>query len=305
MPNLRHRLTEQFFQFAAGGWLPRRWFAKACPESVNLPARTGRLQLEIVSHCWKYSHLQDYQLSSLVLDPPHDCDVTMTVFHSEEDQRTVELLRFFEQQSPPNVTWNWWALPKEQLFRRAIGRNLAAKATSADWIWFTDCDQLFREGCLDALQEQLQGRQDMLVFPTHVHCTPLLEHDSRVLTATSAPAVVDIDPTEFVLKSHAKAIGALQILHGDVARLTGYCEAIPFYQQPVEHWHKTYEDRAFRWLLGTDGVPIHVPGIYRIEHVCKGRYAAADGQPNFLRRVSARLAPRAPRQADLNQRDAA
>ncbi len=305
MPNLRHRLTENFYRIAAGGWLPRTWFLKDCPQPSDLPARTGRLHLEIVSHCWKYSHLQDYQLSSLVLHPPQNCDVTMTVFHSSEDERTVELLKFFDQQTPANVTWNWCPLPKEQLFRRAIGRNLAAKATTADWIWFTDCDQLFHAGCLDAVNQELQGRQDTLVYPTEVHCTRLLEDDDQVLTATSEPAVVDIDASQFVPVTHSRAIGALQILHGDVARQVGYCDAIKFYQQPVEHWHKCYEDRALRWLLGTDGVPIHVPGIYRIEHVRKGRYAAQDGQPNLARRVAARIAPREIHRIGHNQRDAA
>jgi hypothetical protein len=44
------------------------------------------------------------------------------------------------------------------------------------------------------------------------------------------------------------------------------------YQRPAERWAKTYEDSAFRWLLGTDGVGLEVPGVHRIRHVHKGRY---------------------------------
>ena len=300
-----HRIQESFFRLAASGWVSPRWFLRDVPKSQELPARTGRLKLEIVSHCWQYAHLQDYQLSSFVLNPPQDCDLTVTVFYSREDQRTVDLLDYFGNQQVANITWNWQPLPKEQLFRRGIGRNLAAKATQADWIWFTDCDQLFHAGCLDAVNRELQGRQDLLVFPTQVACTRLLEDDSDVLTATSEPAIVDIDPGDFEPLTHSRAIGALQILHGDVARQFGYCDCIKFYQQPVERWNKCYEDRALRWLLGTQGVPIDVPGLYRIEHITKGRYAAVDGQPNLVRKLAAKIAPRDIHRLGQSQRDAA
>ena len=36
----------------------------------------------------------------------------------------------------------------------------AALLTDADWVWFTDCDLMFRDDCLDVLVEQLQGRRD-------------------------------------------------------------------------------------------------------------------------------------------------
>ena len=32
------------------------------------------------------------------------------------------------------------------------------------------------------------------------------------------------------------------------------------------------EDTAFRWLLGTDGEPKHIDGVFHIHHVTKGRY---------------------------------
>jgi len=46
----------------------------------------------------------------------------------------------------PNVTWNWMPFEKESLFRRGIGRNQAALNTNAHWVWFTDCDLMFRKG---------------------------------------------------------------------------------------------------------------------------------------------------------------
>ncbi len=234
-----------------------------------------------------------YQLSSLVLFPPTKCTVTMTVYYGEEDQSTVDLLNFFGSLQAPNVVWNWQKLPPQALFRRAIGRNLAAKNSTADWIWFTDCDLLFRDNCLDALAEALQGRRDALVYPASENCTGLLPHDAPILQADmSRPAVLDVDPSLFSRFPRSRATGPLQITHGDVARAVGYCESLPYYQRPSATWCKAYEDRAFRWLLRSQGEPLEVPGVYRIRHVAKGRYTGGKlntGLRSSLRRLVAKI----------------
>src|SRR5690606_16316725 len=86
-----------FYRVAASGWISPRFFLPRVPSPAELPARTGRLHIEIVSHCWQYSHLLAYQLSSLVLHPPENTTVTMTVFHNPEDAATSSLLRFIGQ----------------------------------------------------------------------------------------------------------------------------------------------------------------------------------------------------------------
>lgn len=264
---------ENFYRMAASGLVSPRFYVPELPAPGDLPARTGPLRLEIVSHCWNYAHLQAYQLSSLVLHPPVGIEVRMTVYHSPEDRKTVRLLEHFATRQVPGVTWDWRPLERGRLLRRAIGRNEAAKATKADWVWFTDCDVLFLEGCLTTLAQRLQGRTDRLLFPQQEHCTRLLREDDPVLLAAAdEPGLVRIDPAQFEPVSIKKAVGPLQVVHGDIARRFGYCDAIPFYQQPVPHWRKTYEDRALRWLLRTQGEPIDVPGVYRIKHLHKGRY---------------------------------
>lgn len=266
-----------FFRFAAGGWIPPAWFEPDLPPEGERTARTGHLQLEVVSHCWNYSHFLVYQLSSLVLFPPKKLGVTMTVFYSPEDTRTEELLAFFGKQEVPGVTWNWQPVPKQELFRRGIGRNRAALATKADWVWFTDCDLMFREDCLDSLAEVLQGRRDALLFPEEERTTDLLAEDNPMLEAGSGgPQVLDIDTSSFTTRTITKATGPLQIAHGDVCRAVGYCRNIGLYQQPVESFAKCHEDRAFRWLLRSQGKPIQVPGVYRIRHIAKGRYTGSE-----------------------------
>ena len=278
-------LTNWFYRIAAKGYLPRELFERRLPRAEDLPARTGPLTIEIVSHCWNYSHWLKFQLSSLALHPPREHRVVMTVIHSPEDAGTVELLADYSRMTIPNVVWNWVPVDKSQLFRRAIGRNLRAKATAADWIFFTDCDQMFCDGSLDALGAALQGRRDYLVFPRVAQCSQRISSPSEVTVDGPAdPRLVAIDRSLFHPVVHQKAVGGLQIVHGDVARAVGYCESLRFYQTPQNGFTNTYEDRAFRWLLGTHGVPIDIPHVYRIEHHHKGRYESRK-LPGWLRQL--------------------
>lgn len=265
-------------RLAAGGWLPARYFEPRLPAAGERSAREGRLRLEIVSHCWRYAHLLVYQLSSLARFPPQDLDVTMTVYFCEEDGATSTLLDLFGDIDVTNVHWNWRPIPRASLFRRAIGRNEAALSTDADWIWFTDCDLMLTEGCLDALADALQGRTQALCYPATEYCTPLLTDEHPLLNPNlSGPLPLDavgtLDESDFTERRRDRATGPLQITHGDVARACGYCDALAFYQRPASTWQKAHEDRAFRWLLQTQGVPLQIPGVYRIRHAAKGRYS--------------------------------
>ena len=264
-----------FYRFAASGALPASWFRDVNPAGVVRTKRTGRFSLEIVTHCWQYSHFLIYQLSSLVNHRTDKLDVTMTVYHAPEDESVLRVLRFFEDIDVPGVSWCWRPLPRERLFRRSIGRSLAARATQADWIWFTDADIVFYKSCLSTLADTLQGRDDTLVHPRTILGTSLLPEDHEILRqGRAAPAVRDVPIQEFRPYNgiHDKAKGSFQITHGDMARAFGYCESIGLYQRPAARWRKTYEDRAFRWLLGTNGTPIDIPGVCQIRHAAKGRY---------------------------------
>lgn len=271
--SLRDNIEESLIRIAMTGIVPGRWIAKP-PDPAKLAARTGVLTIEVVSHCWQYAHLLAYQLSSLVNFPPTRARVRMTVFYAVEDTRVRALLEYFGAIKVPGVTWNWQALPPGELFRRSIGRNRAARSTPADWVWFADCDILFHRDCMDTLADQLQGRQNPLTYPKQERVTAMLEETDPLLIAErDRPRVVDIDPGQFkLLTNPPKAKGAYQIVHGDVARQRGYCGQLSVFQRPAPRWAKTYEDAAFRWLLGFDGVGLDVPGVYRIRHIRKGRY---------------------------------
>ncbi|HSD68809.1 MAG TPA: glycosyltransferase family 2 protein, partial [Woeseiaceae bacterium] len=247
---------ELLIRAAASGMVPASWFL-TLPDPASLSARTGKLSIEITSHCWNYAHLLVYQLSSLVNFPPTLGTVIMTVLHAPEDSQTRALLAHFAAIRVPGVSWNWVEMRKEELFRRGIGRNRIARQTRADWVWFTDCDTVFHRGCIDGLVAALQGRRDRMTYPRGEHITSLLDVDDPLIaTNVDEPRVLDIDIDRFEFRALRHATGPYQIVHGDVARACGYCEQIKFFQRPVDQWSKAYEDRTFRWLMGTGGVPL-------------------------------------------------
>lgn len=264
-----------FYRFVASRVLPVSWFRRTDPSTVAKAKRRGRLRLQIVSHCWRYAHFLTYHLSSLVLYQSTKFDLTVTVYYCPEDESTLRVLRFFGEMKQSGITWDWRVLPKEQLFRRGIGRNLAAKSTTADWVWFTDVDIVFLDKCLDTLADLLQGRDDVLLYPAMTRATTLLPEDDDILSrGRRGPAIIDLPLQAFPLQMGpaSRATGAYQITHGDIARECGYCDEVRVFQRPSTHWRKTYEDAAFRWVIGSRGVPIDLPGVCQIRHSAKGRY---------------------------------
>lgn len=269
-----HRQRLWLMKYAVSGLIPIR---HRYPRLKASPVpKQGRLCVEIVSHCWGYSHLQEYQLSSLLLNPPLNVDIVMTVYFCREDEKTLEVLDFFSRLSVPGISWQFRAMPKEWLFRRSIGRNHAALNTKADWIWFTDCDVVFADGALDDMAKALQLAYAPLVFPRYQGITGLLE-DDQIRSESGKGADVRPLPDDMIFEEElvSKATGPLQITHGDAARELGYCRDIAVYQVPEPKWQKCQEDRAFRWMLETSGEPIHVHGISRIRHIAKGRYTGS------------------------------
>lgn len=267
-----NKFFTQLFRLVIKNIMPASFFRKALPDASQRHQKTGVLSLEIVSHCWQYSNMLVYQLSSFVNYPPKDLTLTVTLFYSVEDEKTQKLLDYFSTIVVPNVNWNWQASDKHQLFRRAIGRNAAALSSKSDWLWFTDCDIIFQENCLDSLAKQLQGRTDNLLFPREIQVTDMLEENDPILQDNAQPQVIDIETSSFTSHARKKAIGPYQIVHGDVARAVGYCDNMRIFQTESDRWRKTYEDTAFRWLLGTEGTPIDVESVFQIRHIKKGRY---------------------------------
>jgi hypothetical protein len=276
-PSRFNSFAIQAYRLILGRILPQSLLRDKIPTETDRKAVKGVFDLEVVSHCWGYANMLTYQLSSFVNYPPTKLNLIVTVFYAEEDTKTKATLYFFSKIKIPNITWNFHPLSKGKLFRRGIGRNMAARSTKADWIWFTDCDIIFHENCLDSLADSLQGEKGLLFFPEEEKITEMLEDNDPLLINDAEPQVIDIETENFSFyersKSRDKARGPFQIVHGDVARALGYCEKLSMFQTESKRWRKTYEDTAFRWLLGTDGEPKKIDGVFHIHHVSKGRYA--------------------------------
>ena len=264
---LRHQLNKAFI----GKILPISWFGPKPPATSELSIPAAPLHLQIVSHSWQYAHMLNFQLSSLVSYAPTQLKVTYTLYHSAQDSELKKLIARYDSIKPANVTWQWIELPKNELFRRAIGRNQTALNTTADWVWFSDCDLIFHAGCLDSLALALDNRQARMVFPQQEFVTDLLESSHPMLNQNNNETI-DIDTNLFTTNTIQKAKGAFQIVHGDVLRKCGYCRDIKLYQRPMQHWSKTYEDSLFRRMIDSEGDAVDVKNLYRIRHVEKGRY---------------------------------
>lgn len=275
---LRHQLNKRL----VGNWLPASWFGPKPPAVNQLGIASEPVHLQIVSHCWQYSHMLNFQLSSIINHPPQNLKVTYTLYHAAEDTKLKQLINRVDKISVHNVTWEWVEITPAQLFRRAIGRNKTALSTKADWVWFSDCDLIFHAGCLDSVATAVKGCQEYMVFPSQEFITDLLDSSHPMLNQNNN-ASVEIETDLFKINTIQKAKGAFQIVHGDVARTCGYCRDMTMYQTPMSHWSKTYEDSIFRQLISSEGRPVDIKGLYRIRHAEKGRYVK-DSKISKLRR---------------------
>ncbi len=108
--------------------------------------------------------------------------------------------------------------------------------------------------------------------PERVAAIPRISYDEarEIISRQGGKKVYEINPDDFMPSKH-RAIGGLQIVPGDVAREFGYCKDTKW-QSPVtnETWQDTRGDRAFRGILGTKGLPIHLPNLYRIRQTTEG-----------------------------------
>jgi len=232
------------------------------------------MHIEIVTHCYQYPTLLRYQLSSLVLFPPAEIDITATVLYTLADSRTSSVLDWFQNQKMPRVRWNWQELPLQKVCKRSIGRNMAALASEADWVWFTDADHWFTTDCWATFGKVPEVNAPLL-FPkvVHKHRTHLLG-DRCIERAASSDGLVAADPAEFEPITMNRAIGGIQIVRGDICRSVGYLRDSEQAQQPVKDgiWLSTREDWVFRRRLGSRGKAIDLPGVYRIRHSRAGRH---------------------------------
>jgi hypothetical protein len=229
--------------------------------------------LHIVTHCYaielpQYAAFLRYQLSSLVLYPPQH-ETWITVCCMEEDRGVVLVLDDFLSDRQINLQALY--LTRDQISRRSIGRNMIAKASEAELIWFADCDYAFGEGCIDGLMGAWEGIFDWapMIFPTRYWIHRDHETGDKSAAQIASRVLWDVDSEEFVEAKFSRPIGGVQICPGSFCRKFGYLDGHHRYQRPLDRpFSNFHDDVAFRKLCASHGPirSINFPSLYRLRH---------------------------------------
>lgn len=234
--------------------------------------------VELVTHCYavKYKHYAQglcYQLGSLLLDKPKNCDVMATICTSKDDKDTIRVIDWAVGEG---VKVEVVYLDIDRLGRRAIGRNIAAKITKADLIWYSDCDQVYREGIIDRLIEIKWQKGVVIIYPRRIKINATYElGDNTTNLVGNTPRLLDINPMEFIEKRYPRAIGGVQIVQGFYAKQFGYLDESKKWQRPTNGTFQSCRcDRNYRTACVSRGgriTAVTLPGMYRIRHSIAGR----------------------------------
>lgn len=229
--------------------------------------------LEIVCHCYSekipdFASMLTAQLSSIVRHPPSTGAVIVTVVTSGTDRITSEVASAFAYRSDskhlPQVTIALMLLEPRLLFRRAIGRNMRARRTTADILWFADADYLCGPRTLDSI---LAVECDTLWHPKQVLIHASHEEGDKLIERIIPGEDVEGDLGRFVDHRVRYAIGGLQFVPGSVARSKGYLDQTRWTKpvDPAGGFMDTAEDRVYRGSFERS-VAVEIPGLMRLRH---------------------------------------
>jgi len=209
---------------------------------------------------------------------------TISVCHDPDDQNTVDVIAVFQKQLrnqfkylSSNLAIKSVELEKKNLFQRSVGRNQVALGTSADVVWFTDCDYYFGGDALAAACRACRKQLGTCVYPSCVYTH--FKHEMgdvllRKLNKVDMP-VWEIrafrQEGEFVRRPMRKAIGGIQIIDGDYCREFGYLNGTKWVDSvAADHFLRCRSDAPFRRSVGSTK-RVDIPDVFRIRHSRCGR----------------------------------
>lgn len=239
------------------------------------------VQIETVAHAYRYERALTFHLSALVANPPTACTVRAIIYHSADDRPVVDALEFFSRVKRPSfplaVQFDFRPLPEPQLLRRAIGRDAAARTTTADFILFADVDYLFGDGALDAIAEQLSQANrsgPVICYPRHVLQSIDHERGDAELARVDPenPQLIEIEPSRYEVARLPRVIGGCQWIPGSLGREKGYLPPGHRLLRPADEWKRTFCDRAAVRHWNVPVVSVDVPNVIRIRHSRRGRF---------------------------------
>lgn len=235
------------------------------------------MSIHLITHCYARTHPQyaaflQSQLSSLYAHRPK-IPTMITVCCSENDLTTMSVLDQFWGLLGHRLQIS--VLDESFLFRRGIGRNIHAKQTESDLVWFADADYYFGEGALESVYDQWrQAEKPLLIWPNRVLIqSSHSQGDVYWRRILENREIVQGPPaeTEFKQERINHAIGGLQIAAGAYCREHGYLDNSKWMKpvDPSYGFMQTAEDVKFRKQLEQTGraqpIPL-IPSLYRFRH---------------------------------------
>lgn len=227
------------------------------------------MHLEVVTHCWRYEGYLAHQLASLIRNQPTRHELTVTVFTGETEAAMLTSLCV-----PSTV--RWWIQEPRNLCNRAIGRNMAAKATRADWVWFADCDYVVGRRWLDRVCDVLMQLEPRIViaYPRTVarcggpHGRYLAAEAVALARAGALTSLKFVAGDDFVSERCCRSSGGTMFVRGAVCRQRGYLDGNGAALAPVDtdQWQPPIQDPYFRQdvLKGSREATFKVRGLYRL-----------------------------------------
>jgi hypothetical protein len=250
--------------------------------------------LEICVHCYnppgmvQYAEQLKFLLGALAHHPPERVRVDVTIVCSANDLPTLSVAGEGMKIKSDNVRVTPICLSEPRLFRRAIGRNLVARATEADAVWFTDCDYFPGPGFLD---EFMPAMLEGLIIPAELNMPAVYrickDHPTGDFIVSQHRDIClpclheDILNQLFVDKEQRIAIGGMQFVTGDFARARGYCDGTKWVREvdTSPGFRSCKCDKAFRSLNGLKARRVEtLTRLYRLRHSVDGRDYDAHGK---------------------------
>jgi len=229
------------------------------------------MSLRIVTHCYAerlpfFADLLKFHLTS-ISHSLYEFPLRVEILCTSTDTKTLNVLNSFSDSMRKKLSAR--ILDPTHLWRRAIGRNIAALSSTEDFVWFCDVDYVFSPLAIATICRALREKPEAaMLYPSVVS----VSKDHKTGDATIAQAEQDktpeIDTQDFVPSYYSRAIGGAQIVPGKLARTIGYLDKTKWMTPSHTPFPDTRDDIAARRQYAKHGplCSFMVGGIYRIRH---------------------------------------